>query len=849
MIGVNILYELLPGVSISRITPPTVPPQFVLRTKLLEILEKPAPHAVIAIAPSGFGKTILAAQWAAMHPDRTIWYTPALSDSFKDLVFHCVSSLRRFKPDAAPWIEKYRVEKFDPRTAVVEFANEIASIGFDVNFIADGSQNINPENEEFTQLWAELMPENLKSFYLRNNLPPINYSKAISIDALSVLKPVDLAFTSNEIEILCSNYGVEYEPNKNMLSTVQNWPAGVLMTIKNAGKSRDFFDAEFTDNKMLVEATLRNLEPNTYQILEKLVYFKELSKSNAAIVLKTQSQLQSFLRLVNEGIFVSPIGSEDDTFAINEIIRSSIIERLKLEPEKEKKLRLETVEAKIASGNLEGAIEQLEEIGDHKRANELVGLYVRRLLWEEDSDRMFKGIDLISKYLDVGSSGKDVIEAFVIMASGSLEDLSIKIKSLENTSRTNGMFEKIECDLIVLKCRLALGLGQLTKVIDLNKSAPKSAKSLFSLRMAANAAFLLEEYEILVEITEESRTMPPPDPSEATIHMPAIETMLALAEGRLQEALDLARYVIEETKKAGATGVWVAYDMVYCAAEALREMGEENHAIALIEWHMNDVKTFHVTSWQAALEAKHALIEAQLGRSTAGLHRIRKIRDELNSSKYSLEIFHVVDEHELIIRSLLQDYERMAELVNRTTKTPTTAIIGAAIELRKGGEGAKLAVSSIPTRNPREVLLFNILHVNLYLDKPKLAESHLQKALPIIMSYGYRQILLIQSPKFLEFLLKFAASYPTVYMEQISKEVRSRIAKSNSRNEIIENPLTKREIEILNRLSTGLPISQIATNLHISHNTIKTHLKNVYKKLGAESREDAVEKGRELLLF
>ena len=243
------------------------------------------------------------------------------------------------------------------------------------------------------------------------------------------------------------------------------------------------------------------------------------------------------------------------------------------------------------------------------------------------------------------------------------------------------------------------------------------------------------------------------------------------------------------------------------------------------------------------------MIEAQLGRSTAGLHRIRKIRDDLNSSKYSLEILRVVDEHELIIRSLLQDYERMAELVNRTTKTATISTIGAAIELRKGGDAARLAVSLIPTRNPREVLLFHILHVNLYLDKPKLAESHLQKALPIIMSYGYRQILLIQSPRFLEFLLKFAASYPTVYMEQISKEVRARMAKSNSRNENIENPLTKREIEILNRLSTGLPISQIATNLHISHNTIKTHLKNVYKKLGAESRADAVEKGRELLLL
>ena len=849
MIGVSTLYELLPGVAISRITPPTVPPQFVLRTHLLEQLEKPAPHAAFAIAPSGFGKTILAAQWAAMHPDRTIYYTPALTDTFKDLVFHCVSSLRRFKPDAAPWIEKYRTEKFEPEIAVVEFANEIATIGFDVNFIADGSHNINPNNEEFTQLWAELMPENLKSFYLRNNLPPIIYSKAISLDAVSILKPVDLAFTPNEIEILCSNYGVEFEQNKRMISTVQNWPAGVLMVIKSAGKSRDFFDAEFTDNKMLVETTLRNLEPNTYAILEKLVYFKVLSKNQAAIILKTQSQLQSFLRLVNEGIFVLSVGSEDDIFAINEIIRSSIIERLKLEPEKERTIREGTVEAKIACGNLEGAIELLEEMGDHERSLELLGRYVRRLLWQENSDQMYKGINLISKYLDIGSSGRDVIDAYVTMTSGSLEELAVKIKGLEIASRANGFVQKVECDLLVLKCRLALGLGQLSKVIDLNKSAAKSAKSLFSIRMAANAAFLLEEYEILVEIVDEARTMPPPDPSEATIHMPAIETLLALAEGRMLEALDLARYVIEETKKAGATGIWRAYDMAYCAAEALREIGEEDQAITMIESHMSDVKKYHVTSWQVAFESKHALIEAQLGRSTAGLHRIRKIRDELNTPKYSLEIFRITDEHELIIRSLLQDYERMSELVNRTSKTPTISLISTALELRKGGEAAKLAISSIPTRNPKEVLLFHILHINLYLDKPKLAESHLQKALPIIMSYGYRQILLIQSSRFLEFLLKFAATYPTVYMEQLAKEIRARMTQTNSRNQKIENPLTKREIEILNRLSTGIPISQIATNLHISHNTIKTHLKNVYKKLGAESREDAVQKGRDLLLF
>ncbi|MEI6120546.1 MAG: LuxR C-terminal-related transcriptional regulator, partial [Actinomycetes bacterium] len=49
--------------------------------------------------------------------------------------------------------------------------------------------------------------------------------------------------------------------------------------------------------------------------------------------------------------------------------------------------------------------------------------------------------------------------------------------------------------------------------------------------------------------------------------------------------------------------------------------------------------------------------------------------------------------------------------------------------------------------------------------------------------------------------------------------------------------------------ATGLPITQIATSLHISNNTIKTHLKNVYRKMNVESREEAVIRGRELALL
>jgi len=50
-------------------------------------------------------------------------------------------------------------------------------------------------------------------------------------------------------------------------------------------------------------------------------------------------------------------------------------------------------------------------------------------------------------------------------------------------------------------------------------------------------------------------------------------------------------------------------------------------------------------------------------------------------------------------------------------------------------------------------------------------------------------------------------------------------------------------------LTTGNPISAIAKTLHISQNTMKTHLRNTYRKLEADGRHSAVEKAKKLLLI
>ena len=51
--------------------------------------------------------------------------------------------------------------------------------------------------------------------------------------------------------------------------------------------------------------------------------------------------------------------------------------------------------------------------------------------------------------------------------------------------------------------------------------------------------------------------------------------------------------------------------------------------------------------------------------------------------------------------------------------------------------------------------------------------------------------------------------------------------------------LTERESEILSLLSTGMTNRELGRNLYVSENTIKTHLRSLYAKLGVRSRAQA----------
>ena len=82
-----------------------------------------------------------------------------------------------------------------------------------------------------------------------------------------------------------------------------------------------------------------------------------------------------------------------------------------------------------------------------------------------------------------------------------------------------------------------------------------------------------------------------------------------------------------------------------------------------------------------------------------------------------------------------------------------------------------------------------------------------------------------------------------------AEELRARLAKERGSSASGASALTAAELRLLPLLSTHLSMPEIAGELFLSPNTIKSQAISIYRKLGASSRSQAVTQSRELGLL
>ncbi|HTQ90675.1 MAG TPA: LuxR C-terminal-related transcriptional regulator [Streptosporangiaceae bacterium] len=117
-----------------------------------------------------------------------------------------------------------------------------------------------------------------------------------------------------------------------------------------------------------------------------------------------------------------------------------------------------------------------------------------------------------------------------------------------------------------------------------------------------------------------------------------------------------------------------------------------------------------------------------------------------------------------------------------------------------------------------------------------------QLRLPFLAEQGWLGPVLGRDPE-------LAASYRRLFAPAPGRDQLPAPAQAAEAPALVVEPLTEREREVLVHLSGLLSTAEVASAMYISVNTVKTHLRSVYRKLAASHRNEAVRRARQLGLI
>ena len=95
--------SVIDGVTLSRTLVPTLPTNFISRKHLYSLFSEKRPSATLLVAPAGYGKSSLVAEWAQQSGSKVIWTQLNKQDTYESLAMHMIQSARNVIPNFAPW--------------------------------------------------------------------------------------------------------------------------------------------------------------------------------------------------------------------------------------------------------------------------------------------------------------------------------------------------------------------------------------------------------------------------------------------------------------------------------------------------------------------------------------------------------------------------------------------------------------------------------------------------------------------------------------------------------------------------------------------------------------------------
>jgi LuxR family maltose regulon positive regulatory protein len=124
----------------------------------------------------------------------------------------------------------------------------------------------------------------------------------------------------------------------------------------------------------------------------------------------------------------------------------------------------------------------------------------------------------------------------------------------------------------------------------------------------------------------------------------------------------------------------------------------------------------------------------------------------------------------------------------------------------------------------------------------------LQRAVTLAEPEGFVRVFADEGPPMAALLKALARKKATGYLRRLLAATATTAHAAPVTQTLVE-PLSERELDVLRLLGTDLDGPDIARELSVSLNTMRTHTKNIYAKLGVTSRRGAVRQAQQLNLL
>jgi LuxR family maltose regulon positive regulatory protein len=868
---------------------PPLPRGVLVRQRLLDVLDAGVGERLVLLsAPAGAGKTVLLSSWLKQRelPGTPCWLTLDADDNDVSRLLADLLSALHDAGVAAPGDALAQLgaplgahtERFLPL-----LVNALAGLREPVVVVLDEIQQLtSPPATATLDFLVRYAPAQLRLVLAGRADPPLPIERLRVTGELIELRIADLAFDREETASFCRalELGLAEEEMQALWRRTEGWAAALrLAALSLQGHpERGRFLAELsgTDRVVsdyLVSEVLAQLSPERREFMLRTCVVESVSPELADALTDLDTGSEMLAALEHSGVPIHPLdsGAGGCWYCFHPLFRELLRAHLQYaHPQEVHGLHRRAAAWYAEQGETMPAIRHALTGHDWEQAGELIADNWLDLFLAGRTAAM---CDLMAQLpADVLAADPRLATAFAgsRLQDGDLQDaghylaLARHARS-ELPAQARGRLDVALATVALHEARLRSDANDAQRLArrldglargagDRRWSALRSfalasvgAARLWSGGAAAAAAALREGRALATEHHHE----------QIALDCLAQLAVVHLLHGELTTAQDFSERAVELAERRGwCTGPAAAAAYLASAAVAYQR-AEIERAEGLLS-HASSAASSAEAPVRMAVVLLHALVLAAAGPKSAarGALKLQALRTALGHEQTMAPFLRVAladAQARVLLAAGELDAARAALERGGTTAggLPECAELDvrrAAIELRAGApaRAERALTAALAGREPRPATLLEAWLLRALLERekgePRAAAQALDRALAVAEREPFRAAFLLGEPGVCE-LLEAQAQTGTEHPALLEVLLDGAGVSRTPVAPLVE-PLTEREQRILRYLPTMLSNAEIGAEVYVSLNTVKTHLRSIYRKLGASGRADAVEKAR-----